>query len=125
MLFTDVVMPRMNGCQLAQQLQAARPGMKVLYMSGYADSALLPEGILQNGLPILEKPFTSDGLARRVRELLDQDATADPSASAGPAESTPGVASPARFTPLTSGEHAGASGMQAVDQIIPAIVTPS
>ncbi len=46
MLVTDVVMPRLNGCQLAEQLQASRPQLKVLYISGYADSALLPAGIV-------------------------------------------------------------------------------
>jgi PAS domain S-box-containing protein len=124
MLFTDVVMPHMNGRQLAQQLQATRPQMKVLYVSGYADSAVLPAGIVQNGLPILEKPFTADDLARRIRELLDQD-TAGPAASDGSSGSPPCAAVPVRFAPFASAVDAGATGSQPVDQIIPPIATAS
>jgi len=71
LLLTDVVMPEMNGPQLAAQLQAGRPGMEVLFMSGYTGSALALEGGGEFGGAFLAKPFTPDGLSRRVREVLD------------------------------------------------------
>jgi PAS domain S-box-containing protein len=71
LLLTDVVMPEMNGPQLAVQLQAGRPGMEVLFMSGYTGSALALEGGGEFGGAFLAKPFTPDGLSRRVREVLD------------------------------------------------------
>jgi two-component system, cell cycle sensor histidine kinase and response regulator CckA len=124
MLVTDVVMPQMNGCQLAQRLHSTRPTMKVLYVSGYADSALLPAGIVQDGLPILQKPFTTDELARRVRGLLDQDSAGSPPGKCRPA-SRPGDAASAKLAPLAPAEDASAIGTHAVDEIIPAIVTAS
>jgi len=124
MLVTDVVMPQMNGCQLAQRLQSTRPTMKVLYVSGYADSALLPAGIVRNGLPILEKPFTTDELARGVRELLDQDSAVLPPGKCR-SDARPGGAASAKLAPLTPAEDASAFGTHTVDEIIPAIVTAS
>jgi PAS domain S-box-containing protein len=72
LLLTDVVMPEMGGAQLAARLQEQRPGLKVVYMSGYTDDAMILHGVLTQGMPLLEKPFTPDGLARRVREVLDR-----------------------------------------------------
>jgi two-component system cell cycle sensor histidine kinase/response regulator CckA len=71
LLVTDVVMPGGGGFQLAQQLLAERPGMRVLYMSGYTDEAVVRHGLLERGLNYLQKPFTPAVLARRVREVLD------------------------------------------------------
>jgi signal transduction histidine kinase/CheY-like chemotaxis protein len=71
LLVTDVVMPHMGGRELADQLTAGRREMKVLYMSGYADDAILQQGISQTGVAFLEKPFTAATLAARVREVLD------------------------------------------------------
>jgi signal transduction histidine kinase/DNA-binding response OmpR family regulator len=71
LLVTDVVMPECNGIVLARQLSALRPEMKVLYTSGYSTHASIEQGEREAGSPLLEKPFTRDGLAKGVRELLD------------------------------------------------------
>lgn len=71
LLVSDVVMPRGGGFQLAQQLLAERPGLRVLYVSGYTDETVVRHGLLERGLNYLQKPFTSAVLARKVREVLD------------------------------------------------------
>lgn len=73
LLLSDVVMPRMGGVELARQLQAARPELKVLLMSGYSDHSVFHEGELAAGTAFLQKPFTQSGLAQKVREILDRE----------------------------------------------------
>ena len=70
LLLTDVVMPGMNGPELARQLAAARPEVKVLYMSGYTGQSFDGAGALESGSRFLQKPFTREGLAQKVRETL-------------------------------------------------------
>ena len=71
LLLTDVVMPGLSGPALADRLRAERPGIRVLYMSGYTDDALGPHGVLEPGLNYLQKPFAPEVLAQKVRQVLD------------------------------------------------------
>jgi two-component system, cell cycle sensor histidine kinase and response regulator CckA len=71
LLLTDVVMPGMNGRALAEKLISRQPGLKVLYMSGYTDSVIAAQGVLDPGTQFLQKPFTEEILRRKVREVLD------------------------------------------------------
>jgi len=71
LMLTDVVMPGANGRELAQMVAPLQPEMKVLYMSGYTDDAIVQHGVLGADTPFLQKPFTPTNLARKVREVLD------------------------------------------------------
>jgi len=71
LLLSDVIMTDLTGKDLADQVMALRPELKVLYMSGYSGSVIAHQGVLDEGVSLLQKPFTPDQLARRVRRLLD------------------------------------------------------
>jgi len=74
LVLTDVIMPNMSGRQMADALRLERPRIRVLFMSGYTDDAISHHGILEPGTHFLEKPFTADGLLRKIREVLEAEA---------------------------------------------------
>jgi len=72
LILTDVVMPGMSGPNLVERLREIHPEIKVLYMSGYTDNAIIHHGVLEEGTNFIQKPFTLENLARKVREVLDK-----------------------------------------------------
>jgi two-component system cell cycle sensor histidine kinase/response regulator CckA len=72
LLLTDIVMPRMSGRELADQIKAVRPEVKVLFMSGYPDNEIANPSALGEGVDFLEKPFSPKALCRKVRDVLDR-----------------------------------------------------
>ena len=72
LLVSDVVMPYLGGRQLAERLAALRPGLQALFLSGYTDDAVVRHGVLEESFAFLQKPFTTTGLALKVREVLDE-----------------------------------------------------
>jgi FixJ family two-component response regulator len=71
-LVTDVIMPGMSGRELADRLLVGRPNLKLLFMSGYTDAAIVDHERLDAGAPFLQKPFTPDALVQRVRDVIDR-----------------------------------------------------
>jgi two-component system cell cycle sensor histidine kinase/response regulator CckA len=78
LILTDVIMPGGSGPELTRRLVAERPGLKVLYMSGYTEDAISHHGVLDPGIAFLNKPFTSESLGRKIREVLDGSAQPSP-----------------------------------------------
>jgi len=76
LLVTDVVMPKMSGSQLANRLLTLWPSLRVLYMSGYMEDAIVHHGVLEPGTEFIAKPFTASELTRKVREVIDRDSPA-------------------------------------------------
>jgi CheY-like chemotaxis protein len=76
LLLTDVVLPGMNGRELAKKAQRLRPDLKVLFMTGYARNAIVHHGRLDPGIHLIQKPIMSDALGRRIRHLLDMGRSA-------------------------------------------------
>lgn len=72
LMLTDVVMPHMNGKKVAEGVTSFRPEIKVLYMSGYTDDAIVHHGVLEAGTNFIEKPFTTTALISKVRETLSK-----------------------------------------------------
>lgn len=77
LLITDVIMPHMNGQELAVKLSALRPDMKVLYVSGYSDNDIGDHGVLDPRIELLQKPFTPETLARKIRDVIRDGAYAE------------------------------------------------
>ena len=75
LMLTDVVMPKMNGRASYERVMTLHPEMKVLYMSGYTEDAIVHHGVLEEGVNYIQKPFALEGLAGKVREVLDEDST--------------------------------------------------
>lgn len=71
LLLTDIILPKMKGPALANSLKEQRPGLRVLFVSGYVDQAVLQNGMAESGAAFLQKPFTADELSKKIRELLD------------------------------------------------------
>jgi len=72
LLMTDVVMPGMNGKELAQTIRELRPEIKVLYASGYTENAIAHHGVLEEGIEFIGKPYAPQTLAVKVREVLNK-----------------------------------------------------
>jgi two-component system NtrC family sensor kinase len=72
LLLTDVVMPGMNGREVAEAALAKRPGLKVLYMTGYSRNAIVHQGRLDPGVALIQKPISEQDLAFRLRSILDE-----------------------------------------------------
>ncbi len=73
LLVTDVTMPKMGGMELSNTLQKEYPAMKVLFISGYTDNAITHHGVLDEGVSLLQKPFSPWSLVERVRKMLDKE----------------------------------------------------
>jgi len=73
LILTDVVMPKMSGAQFIERIKQVREDFKVLYMTGYAENAITHHGLLEKGVHLIQKPFTIEKLARKVREVLDKN----------------------------------------------------
>jgi YesN/AraC family two-component response regulator len=71
LLITDVVLPGLNGREIAERLQESRPGVRVLYMSGYTDDTIIRRGVVEHQHGLLQKPFTAEELERKVAKTLD------------------------------------------------------
>ncbi len=89
LLLTDVIMPGMNGRELANKVSPTRPGMRVLYMSGYTENHIGHNGTLDQGITLLQKPFTLPALKAKVREMLDTPLPQEIQMSARLAQSAP------------------------------------
>jgi FixJ family two-component response regulator len=94
LLIADVVLPRLSGPEVAKRLKKERPGLKVLFISGYSSEAITRSGPLPGNVPFLQKPFTPAAILRIVREILDRD-SAPPGARHDLAITTETSAAPA------------------------------
>ena len=83
LVLSDLVMPRMSGRELGQEIARRYPGLPVLFMSGYTGEDVRSRGLLEGTAPFVQKPFTADALARRVRTMLDGNPAGDAAALTG------------------------------------------
>jgi CheY-like chemotaxis protein len=74
LLVTDVGLPGLNGRQMADEARLLRPGLKVIFMTGYAENALSPQGFLEPGMALITKPFSMDVLAAKIRTTMEEHA---------------------------------------------------
>jgi hypothetical protein len=81
LMISDVVMPRIGGAKLADQLRSLRPDLKVLFVSGYAEATVLRQGGIDLATGFLQKPFSLKTLARKVREVIEVDSSAKAAAA--------------------------------------------
>jgi PAS domain S-box-containing protein len=81
LLFTDVVMPHMNGKELSERVQALYPHTRILFTSAYTENAIVHQGVLGKGAALLQKPFSPSALARKLREVLNQPGAPKPDAA--------------------------------------------
>jgi YesN/AraC family two-component response regulator len=73
LLLTDVIMPKMNGKELADRLSQKYPGLKIIFFSGYTDEGIVQHGILQSGTEFIHKPFSQQTLVQKIRNVLDEN----------------------------------------------------
>ncbi len=88
LLFTDVVMPQMSGKELAERLRTLSPQTHILFTSAYTENAIVHQGVLNQDVVLLQKPFTPAALAQKLRDVLDQSVTGGPQIDPGPNESS-------------------------------------
>lgn len=81
LVFTDVVMPQMSGNELADRIRALHPQTKILFTTAYTENAIVHQRVLNEGVALLQKPFTPSALAHKLREVLDQPGTQKSSGS--------------------------------------------
>jgi len=72
LMITDVVMPGASGADLRTRVEAMRPGIKVLFMSGYTSDVIVHHGVLEEGVQFIQKPFAMNDLAQKIRELIGE-----------------------------------------------------
>jgi len=72
LLLSDVVMPQMNGKSLKKSIEALKPGIKTLLMSGYTANVIAHHGVLEKGMHFIQKPFSMEDLAKKIREVIEQ-----------------------------------------------------
>jgi YesN/AraC family two-component response regulator len=78
LLMTDVIMPEMNGSELAKRLSSQSPHLKLLFMSGYTANIISQHGVLDEGVHFIQKPFTKNELITRIRDVLEREADRNP-----------------------------------------------